>query len=79
LTYGILLSKVELKTVIGDGKVVISHNGVFIGKGYLNGSLFVLNLTSETMNGNASSSAYIVESVNMWHDRLSHVNFSFIK
>jgi len=57
LVSGILLNKEGLKTIIGDNKVVISHNGAFAGKGYLNGSLFVLNLAFETMDGNASSSA----------------------
>ena len=47
----ILLNKAGLKTIIGDDKViVISCNGVFVSKEYLNGSLFVLNLASETMN-----------------------------
>ena len=38
---GILLNKDGLKTVIRDDKVVISQNGVFSRKGYLNGSLLV--------------------------------------
>ena len=75
----ILLNKVRLKTIVGDDKVVMSHNGVFFGKGYLNGSLFVLNLASETMNENPSNSAYIAESVDLWHGRLGHVNFASIK
>ena len=65
LVSGVLFNKVGLKNFVRDDKVVISHNEVFVGKWYLNGSLFVLNLTSETMNGNASSSAYVVESVDM--------------
>ena len=31
------------------------------------------------MNGNASSFAYIVESIDLWHGRLDHVNFVSIK
>ena len=65
LVSGILLNKVGVKTIVGDDKIVISHNGVFVGKGYLNGRLFVLNLASETINENASSSTYIVESVDL--------------
>jgi len=49
----ILLNKVGLKTVIGDDKVVISCSGVFVA--------------SETLNGNASTSACIAESVDLWH------------
>jgi len=29
---GVLLNKVELKTVVAYAKVIISHNGVFAGK-----------------------------------------------
>jgi len=79
LVSGIPLNKAELKTIVGDVKFIISHNGIFVGKGYLNGSLFVLNLASETMNENASSSAYIAESFDMWHGRLGHVNLTSIK
>ena len=44
LVSGILFNKAELRTVVGDNRVVISRNGVFVGKGCLNGSLFVLIL-----------------------------------
>ena len=34
----------------------------------------------EIMNENASiSSAYMIDSCNLWHDRLGHVGFSYIK
>ena len=67
-----------MKIVAGGDKVVISHNGVFVVKRYLNGRLFALNLASETMNGNASSSVYIDEFVDLWDGRLGHVNFASI-
>ena len=47
-TSGIFLNKAGLITVVGDDKVVISRNEVFVGKRYLNGNLFVFNLASET-------------------------------
>jgi len=65
LVSSVFFNKVGLKTFIGDDKVVISYNEVFVGKWYLNESLFILNLASETMNGNASSSDYIAESVDL--------------
>jgi len=65
LVFGMLFNKARLKTVVENDKVIISHNGVFIGKGYLNESLFVLNLASETMNENASSSSYIAKSIDL--------------
>jgi len=79
LVSAILLSKAGLKTVVGYDKVVISCNRVFVGKEYLNRSLFVLNLTSETLNENASTSTYIAESVDLWYSGLGHVNFASIK
>jgi len=78
LISSILFNKVGLETIVGDDKVVISYKRVFVGKGYLNGSLLVLTLTSETLNQNASSSTYIAESVDLYHDRLGHVNYASI-
>jgi len=48
LVSGTLLNKARFKTIVGDDKVVISRNEVFVGKRYLNGNLFVFNLASET-------------------------------
>ena len=79
LVSGILLDKARLKTVVGNDRVVISHNGVFVGKGYLNGILFVLDLTSETMNENALSSTYVAKYLDFWHGKLGHINFASIK
>ena len=42
------------------------------------GGLFVLNVAYDVINGNASSSAYIAESVDFWHSRLGHVNYALI-
>jgi len=51
-------------------------NGVNI---YLNGTLFVLGLPSETLNENVSSSTYIAEFVDLRHGILGHVNYASIK
>ena len=48
-----------------------------MGKGYMSGGLFVLNTVE--MNNDVPSSAYIVESLNLWHGRLGHVNIASIK
>ncbi|KAA0060696.1 ty1-copia retrotransposon protein [Cucumis melo var. makuwa] len=69
-----LLNRVGLKIVLEVDKVVLTKNGEFVGNGYLSNGLFVLNTIS--MNANASSSAYVIESVNLWHGRLGHVNFA---
>ncbi|TYK14258.1 ty1-copia retrotransposon protein [Cucumis melo var. makuwa] len=68
-----LLNRTGLKIILEGGKVALTKNEDFIGKGYLSNGLFVLNTIS--MNANASSSAYVIESVNLWHGRLGYVNF----
>ena len=79
LVSGILLNNARLITVVGDDKVVIFSNEVFVRKGYLNESLFVLNVASKTLNGNSFSLAYFVESVDLRQGRLGHGNYAFIK
>ena len=57
---------------------------MYIGKGYLNEGLFKLNVltvtpkTSVSINEVASSS-YLIESSNIWHARLGHVNFDTLR
>ncbi|KAH6783227.1 hypothetical protein C2S52_008186 [Perilla frutescens var. hirtella] len=79
LISGALLNKAGLKIVFESDRVVISKNGEFVGKGYLSDGLFILNVVSELVNENSSASAYIVESIDIWHKRLGHDNFASIK
>ncbi|KAA0038001.1 ty1-copia retrotransposon protein [Cucumis melo var. makuwa] len=74
---GSLLNQAGLKIVLEGDKVFLTKNGDFVGKGYLFNGLFVLNTIS--INANASSSAYVIESANLWHGRLGHVNFASIR
>ena len=60
-------------------KLSISCNRVFVGKGYLNENLSILNLAFETVNENACSSTHFAKSVDLWYGRLGHVNFASIK
>ncbi|XP_071905928.1 uncharacterized protein [Coffea arabica] len=73
-----LLGKVGVKVSFESGKIIMTKNNVFLGKGYCNQGLFVLNI-SNVINENASSSAYIVDSISLWHARLGHVNIGYIK
>ncbi|XP_071928133.1 uncharacterized protein [Coffea arabica] len=73
-----LLGKVGVKVSFESGKIIMTKNNVFVGKGYCNQGLFVLNI-SNVINENASSSAYIVDSISLWHARLGHVNIGYIK
>ena len=58
-------------------KIVMTKNNVFMGKGFCNQGLFVLSI-SKVMNGN-SSSAYLVDSYNVWHVRLRYASGGYIK
>nr|XP_016471390.1 PREDICTED: uncharacterized protein LOC107793528 [Nicotiana tabacum] len=66
LVSGALLKKAGLKLIFESNKIVISRGGDFVGKGYLNGGLFVLNIVQEiTSNVSTSNSAYIAESIDL--------------
>ena len=62
--------------VFESDRVVLFKNGMYVGKGYVNNGLFKLNVMTvkPKINNKASSSAYLLESSNFWHDRLRHVN-----
>ena len=80
LVYGELLNKVGHKLVFEGDKIIISRDGDFVWKGYFSGGLFVLNIVQEIFNNaSISKSAYNVESINLWHGRLGHVNIASIK
>uniref|UniRef100_A0A1U7XD95 Uncharacterized protein LOC104232850 n=1 Tax=Nicotiana sylvestris TaxID=4096 RepID=A0A1U7XD95_NICSY len=69
-----LLNKAGLKLIFEYDKVVISRGGDFVGKGYLSGGLFVLNITQKiTNNASTFNSAYISESIDLRHDILAPV------
>ncbi|XP_070057462.1 uncharacterized protein [Nicotiana tomentosiformis] len=69
LVSGALRNKTGLKLVFESDKVVISRRGDFVGKGYHSGTLFVLNIAQEiTNNVSTFNSAYIAESIDLWHE-----------
>jgi len=57
---------------------LLVEGGQFVGRGYCSQGLFMLNVL-KIMNGNASTSAYMIDSCDRWHGRLGHVGFSYIK
>jgi len=71
-----LLSKVRVKVSFESDKIVMTKNNVFVGKGYCDQGLFVLNIY-EVIN-KSESSTYIVDSYDIWHARLGHVNSSYV-
>ncbi|GMI72561.1 hypothetical protein HRI_000925400 [Hibiscus trionum] len=74
-----LLGKAGIKIFFESDKVILTKSNNFVGKGYCKNGLFVLNV-SEIMNVNASSSsAYLIDSYDLWHARLGHLNVSYLK
>ena len=79
LVFVSILVKVGVRVSFEGDKVILSKNGVLVGKGnYCNG-LFILNVLNVIMNESVSSFAYIVDSLDLWHARLGHINFAYIK
>ena len=81
LVSGSLLSKNGFKLVFVSDKFALSKNEMYVGKGYLSDGLFKLNVmtvvTKDDLNKVASS--YMLESSNIWHARLGHINYKSIK
>lgn len=75
LVSGSLLSKHEFKMVFESNRVVISMYGVFVGNGFATSRMFKFNVINEM----PSTSAYLIESCNLWHGRLGHVHYNKIR
>ena len=74
-----LLRKARVRIMFDSGKIVLTKNDAFVGKGYCNQGLFMLNVSEILNNKLYLSSADIVVSCDVWHGRLGHVTFSYIK
>ena len=74
-----LLGKTRVRILFDSNKIVLTKNDAFVGKGYCNQGLFMLNFYDIINNNASSSSTYIVDSCNIWHGRLGYVNFSYMK
>lgn len=82
LVSGALLSKSGFRLVFESDKFVLTRKGIFVGKWYLANGLFKMNVMSVLcdfdINKNKSL-AYLIESSNLWHDRLGHVNINTLR
>ena len=76
--YVALLGKVRVKVSFESDRILMTKNNVFMGKRFCNQELFILSITT-IMNGNASSSTYLVVSYDVWHARLGHVSNGYTK
>ena len=75
LVSGSLSSKNVLKLVFESDKLSLFKSGMYVGKGYLSNGLFKMNVMTVIDNNKGASSVYMLESSNVWHGRLGHVNY----
>ena len=54
---------------------------MYVGKGYMSNGLFKLNVMTivPSVIYNTTSSSYLLESSNLWHGRLGHVNYGSLR
>ncbi|GJT84310.1 retrovirus-related pol polyprotein from transposon TNT 1-94 [Tanacetum coccineum] len=72
-----LLNKFGLHLVFESDKFVLSKNQMYVGKGYAMNGMFKLKvMVVKNEINKMNSSAYLIESSNVWHARLGHVNFN---
>ena len=62
-----------------SNKFVLSKSGMYIGKGYMSGSMWKLNVMTIIKSEMNKASSYILESSNLWHGRLGHVNYETLR
>ena len=70
-----LLCKSSVKAVLESNKLNLSKNGIFVGKGYASDGIYKLSI----INKEVSRCGYIVDSSYLWHTRLGHLNFKYLK
>ena len=72
-----LLSKKGFRLVFKSDKFVLTKSGIYVGRGYMSNELFKMNVMTiiSDFNNKNTSSAYMLESSNIWHGRLGHVDF----
>ena len=79
LVSGDLLGKPGIKSVYESGKLILSQNDAFIGKGYSFDGMVKLCIVDNGINNNNVSSAYMFDAVSLWHGRLAHIGLSTMK
>ncbi|GJR36482.1 zinc finger, CCHC-type containing protein [Tanacetum coccineum] len=76
LVSGPVLNKCGYKQVYESDKYILSKSGVFVGFGYYNNGMFMLNLNKVPDDSDSvyMSSSTVVNS-SLWHARLGHVHY----
>ena len=70
-----LLCKKGIKAVLESDKLILSKGGMFVGKGYSCDGMFKLSINNMTIN----YSSYIVDQFSVWHGRLAHLNYKYMR
>ena len=81
LVFDSLLNSHGFRMEFEVDKFVLSKSGMYVGKGYMSDGiwkLYVMTVIKSYMN-EASSCAYMLESSNLWHGRLGHVNYQTLR
>lgn len=73
-----LLGKLGIKFVYESDKLILTRNGVFVGKEYFTEGVIKLRTTNNIIK-EISYSTYMLESISLWHNRLTHINISSMK
>ncbi|GJV60659.1 pol polyprotein [Tanacetum coccineum] len=80
LVSGWLLNKFGFRLVFESDRFVLSKNQMYVGRGYAMNGMFKLNVMVVNNEINKMNSfAYLIESSNVWHGRLGHVNFNLMR
>nr|GEU76016.1 zinc finger, CCHC-type [Tanacetum cinerariifolium] len=76
LVSGPMLNKCGYKQVYESDKYILSKSGVFVGFGYYNNGMFMLNLNKVPDDSDSVyMSSYTVLNSSLWHARLGHVHY----
>ena len=76
-----LLSNKGFRLVFEPNNFVLTKSGIYVGKGYMSDGIFKMNVMTVVSNFNNknTSSTYMIESSNIWHGKLGHVNFDTMR
>ena len=84
LVSGSLLSRKGFKLVFVSDNFILTKKGMYVGKGYMSNGLFKMNVMTivppiKNINKKSTSFAYMLESSNVWHGRIGHVNYDTLR
>ena len=77
-----LFGKLSIKSVFESRKLILSRNGIFVGKDYSTRGMIKLSvITNDQLNviNKDVSFAYVVDSLSLWHNILAHIGISTMK